>query len=140
MPRPPSLSRRALLIPGSGPTDRNSDVLLPAGRRLRGAVTAALAEALGCARVATLRFDKRGVGASGGDYLSTGMDRRYADVRAARDWLAAKAAGLPQLAIGHSEGSSQAADLRVHLRLNPLVSAEVLGLLTEWVTRHWGTP
>jgi uncharacterized protein len=101
----------ALLVPGSGRTDRNSDVRLPAGQRLRGAITAALAEALGSARVSTLRFDKRGVGASGGDYLSTGMDRRYADVRAARDWLAAKAAGLPQLAIGHSEGTYYAAQL-----------------------------
>jgi uncharacterized protein len=101
----------ALLIPGSGRTDRNSDVQLPMGQRLRGAITAALAEALGGARVCTLRFDKRGVGASGGDYLSTGMKQRYADVRAASDWLAAKAAGLPQLAIGHSEGTYYAAQL-----------------------------
>jgi uncharacterized protein len=101
----------ALLIPGSGRTDRNSDVRLPAGQKLRGAITKALAEALGDARVSTLRFDKRGVGASGGDYLSTGMDQRYADVRAACDWLAAKAAGLPRLAIGHSEGTCYAAEL-----------------------------
>jgi uncharacterized protein len=101
----------ALLIPGSGRTDRNSDLRLPAGQKLRGAITAALAEALGGARVSTLRFDKRGVGASGGDYLSTGMDQRYADVRSAGAWLAAKAAGLPQLAIGHSEGTYYAAQL-----------------------------
>jgi uncharacterized protein len=101
----------ALLIPGSGRTDRDSDVRLPAGQKLRGAITRALAETLGGARVSTLRFDKRGVGASGGDYLSTGMDRRYADVRAARDWLAGKAAGLPLLAIGHSEGTYYAAQL-----------------------------
>jgi uncharacterized protein len=100
-----------LLIQGSGRTDRNSDVRLPAGQKLRGAITRALAEALGTVRVCTLRFDKRGVGASGGDYLSTGMDLRLADVRAARDWLAAKSPGLPLLAIGHSEGTYYAAQL-----------------------------
>jgi uncharacterized protein len=101
----------ALLIPGSGRTDRNSDVRLPGGQKLRGAITRALAEALGPAGVSSLRFDKRGVGASGGDYLSTGMAQRYADVQAARDWLAAKTAGLPLLAIGHSEGTYYAAQL-----------------------------
>jgi pimeloyl-ACP methyl ester carboxylesterase len=104
----------ALLIPGSGRTDRNSDVRLPGGMKLRGAITGALAEALGAARVSTLRFDKRGVGASSGDYLTTGMEQRAADVRAARDWLAAKAAGLPLLAIGHSEGTYYAAQLAAH--------------------------
>jgi uncharacterized protein len=101
----------ALLIAGSGRTDRNSDVRLPGGQKLRGAVTRAVAAALGPAGVSTLRFDKRGVGASEGDYLSTGMAQRYADVRAARDWLAAKSPGLPVLAIGHSEGTYYAARL-----------------------------
>jgi uncharacterized protein len=101
----------ALLIPGSGRTDRNSDVRLPFGQRLPGAITRRIAEALGPVAVSTLRFDKRGVGASGGDYLSTGMDQRLADVRAARHWLAAKTSGLPLLAIGHSEGTYYAAQL-----------------------------
>lgn len=101
----------ALLIPGSGRTDRDSDVRLPGGLKLRGAITRAVAEALGTVGVSTLRFDKRGVGASGGDFLTTGMDRRFADVRAARDWLAARTAGLPLLAAGHSEGSYYAARL-----------------------------
>ncbi len=101
----------ALLIAGSGRTDRNSDVRLPGGQKLRGAVTRAIAEALDTVGVSTLRFDKRGVGASDGDYLSTGMDQRYADVRTARDWLAAKTAGLPLLAMGHSEGTYYAAQL-----------------------------
>jgi pimeloyl-ACP methyl ester carboxylesterase len=101
----------ALLIPGSGRTDRDSDVRLPFGQKLRGAITREIATALGGAGVSSLRFDKRGVGASGGDYLTTGMDERAADVRAARDWLAAKAPGLPLLAIGHSEGTYYAAQL-----------------------------
>jgi len=101
----------ALLIVGSGRTDRNSDVRLPGGMKLRGAITRALAEALGAVGVSSLRFDKRGIGASGGDYLATGMDQRAADVRAVRDWLAAKTAGLPLVAIGHSEGTYYAAQL-----------------------------
>jgi uncharacterized protein len=101
----------ALLIPGSGRTDRDSDVRLPAGQKLRGAITRAIAEALGPVGVSTLRFDKRGVGASGGDYLSTGMDQRLADARVVCDWLAAKTSGLPLLAIGHSEGTYYAAQL-----------------------------
>jgi uncharacterized protein len=101
----------ALLIQGSGRTDRNSDARLPGGMTLRLAVTRVIAEALDTAGVSTLRFDKRGIGASGGDYLSVGMDQRAADARAARDWLAAKTAGLPLIAIGHSEGTYYAAEL-----------------------------
>ena len=101
----------ALLITGSGRTDRNSDVRLPLGQRLRGDITRAVAESLAAAGVSSLRYDKRGVGASGGDYLTTGMGQRLADARVARDWLAAKAAGLPLLAVGHSEGTYYAAQL-----------------------------
>ena len=57
----------AVLISGSGKTDRNSDVRLPFGQMLRSDITGAVAEALGRTKVATLRYDKRGVGASGGD-------------------------------------------------------------------------
>ncbi|MBO0823647.1 MAG: alpha/beta hydrolase [Actinobacteria bacterium] len=83
----------ALLITGSGQTDRNSDARLPGGRKLRAGITQAVAEAVDAVRVCTLRFDKRGVGASGGDYLKVGMDQRAAD---ARDWLAAKTEGLAE--------------------------------------------
>jgi pimeloyl-ACP methyl ester carboxylesterase len=101
----------ALLIAGSGRTDRDSDVHLPLHQMLRGGITRQVSDALAAARVSSLRFDKRGVGASGGDYLSTGMAQRLADVRAALGWLAAQAAGLPLLAIGHSEGTYYAARL-----------------------------
>jgi len=101
----------ALLIVGSGRTDRNSDVRLPAGQKLRGGITRAVAEALAAIGVSTLRYDKRGVGASGGDYLTTGMPQRLADSQAALHWLSARNAGLPLLAIGHSEGTYYAAQL-----------------------------
>ena len=56
----------ALVLAGSGKTDRNSDSKLPGGQMLRGGVTRAVAEALTRAGVSTLRYDKRGVGASRG--------------------------------------------------------------------------
>ncbi len=101
----------ALLITGSGKTDRDSDVHLPLHQMLRGGITRQVSDAVVAARVCTLRYDKRGVGASGGDYLSIGMAQRLADTRAALGWLAAAAAGLPLLAIGHSEGTYYAARL-----------------------------
>ena len=101
----------ALLIQGSGRTDRNSNARLPLGLVLRLDVTRALAEALAGARISSFRYDKRGVGASGGDYLTTGMQQLLDDARAALGWLAAKTAGLPLLAAGHSEGTYYAAQL-----------------------------
>jgi pimeloyl-ACP methyl ester carboxylesterase len=101
----------ALLITGGGRTDRNSDARLPGGRMLRIGVDKAIAGALARARVCVLRYDKRGVGASGGDYLHAGMDDRRADARAALGWLAARAGSLPLLAVGLSEGAWYAAEL-----------------------------
>ncbi|HEY1639532.1 MAG TPA: alpha/beta hydrolase [Streptosporangiaceae bacterium] len=100
----------ALLITGSGPADRNSDAKV-LGRSLRTGVTRAVAEALAGARVSSLRYDKRGVGASEGDALRAGMADRRADARAARAWLAGREPGRPVLAIGHSEGAWYAAEL-----------------------------
>jgi uncharacterized protein len=95
----------ALLIAGSGRTDRDSDVHLPLHQMLRAGITRQISDALVAAHVSTLRYDKRGVGASGGDYLTTGMEQRFADAQAALAWLGARAAGLPLLAVGHSEGT-----------------------------------
>lgn len=100
-----------LLIAGSGKTDRDSDVHLPLHQLLRAGITRQVAEALLGARVSTLRYDKRGVGASGGNYLTTGMPQLLDDAHAALGWLAARTAGLPLLAIGHSEGTYYAARL-----------------------------
>jgi uncharacterized protein len=101
----------ALLIVGSGRVDRNSDARLPLGRSLRLEVTRSLAEALAGVHVSSLRYDKRGIGASEGDYLTTGMQTQLTDARAALDWLAAKSGGLPLLVVGHSEGTFYAAQL-----------------------------
>lgn len=57
----------ALVLTGSGRLDRDSDAKLHGLPLLRTGVTRQVAEALNAARVVTLRYDKRGVGASGGD-------------------------------------------------------------------------
>jgi pimeloyl-ACP methyl ester carboxylesterase len=101
----------ALLIAGGGKTDRNSDVQLLLGQQLRSGITRSVAAALARAQVSSLRFDKRGVGASGGDYYAAGMDQRMADAASALAWLAARQGGLPLLVIGHSEGCYYAAQL-----------------------------
>jgi uncharacterized protein len=101
----------ALLITGSGRSDRNSDARLPLGQVLRVGVTLAVAHALATAQVSTFRYDKRGVGASEGDYLSVGMSGRLDDARAALGWLAARTPGLPLLVVGCSEGTYYAARL-----------------------------
>ncbi|WP_019929660.1 alpha/beta hydrolase [Nocardia sp. BMG111209] len=96
----------ALLLPGSGRVDRDSNL-----RWLRLDLTRLLAETLAPLGVATLRYDKRGVGGSGGDYLSTGFDRRRDDAHAALDWLARRLPEVPLLIVGHSEGGMHAIEL-----------------------------
>ena len=98
----------ALLIAGSGPLDRDGST-----RRLPLAVSRTLAEALAAIGVASLRYDKRGVGASSGTFLAAGLNDNIADARSA---LAALSA-LPEvdpariILIGHSEGAIIAAAL-----------------------------
>lgn len=63
-----------LLLSGSGPLDRDSNM---PGQRLD--IASSLAAALADAGVATLRYDKRGVGESTGDYLLASFDDETAD-------------------------------------------------------------
>lgn len=93
----------AVLIPGSGPTDRNGDN--PLG--VAGSPYRQLAEALAAEGIAVLRYDKRGMFGSAGE----GFDpadvtvKRYAGD--ALEWASGLSArfGLPCVhLIGHSEG------------------------------------
>lgn len=92
----------ALIISGSGPLDRNSNT-----KKLRIGVAGHVADALASAGIAGLRYDKRGVGSSGGDFRSTGFFDNVADARAALDVLR----GRPEIdptrvfLVGHSEGA-----------------------------------
>ncbi len=96
----------AVLIQGSGPIDRNGDAA-----RLALGIQRQLAEGLSERGVASIRWDKRGVGESGGDFLSTGLHDLVDDALAVVD--EAMRTGLPVVVIGHSEGTAIAARLLV---------------------------
>ena len=111
----------ALLLPGAGNTDRDSTWRPRAGLTLRSGITRELAGSLAAARVSTMRYDKRGVGESEGELWNSGMGERLGDARAALDWLAAEAPGLPLLVIGHGEGAYYAAELAAQGRAAGIV-------------------
>jgi uncharacterized protein len=99
----------ALLLAGSGPVDRNENWGL-----LRVDATRQLAHALALAGVASLRYDKRGVGASeGGDWRAAGFFDAVDDAAAARVFMASRTELDPVrvAAIGHSEGAFTATAL-----------------------------
>ena len=121
----------AVILTGSGRLDRDGDhAKLPIG------VSRALAEALALAGVASLRYDKRGVARSGGDYLSDNI----ADAAAAVDWLRTTGGfGRDAIAvIGHSEGACLAVALGADRGVDP---AAVVLLACPAVTGrqvlHW---
>lgn len=88
-----------VLVSGTGPIDRDVTVL-------RHKLFRVLARSLARAGIASLRFDKRGIGKSGGDFASAGPDDFVADVLGAVSYLvehegfAGERTGL----VGHSEG------------------------------------
>ena len=95
----------ALLIAGSGPTDRDGNSAMLGGKNnsLR-----LLAEALAAGGIATLRYDKRGIGASAWAMTSEAALRFDNYVDDAAKWVAQLRAD-PRFStvtiIGHSEGS-----------------------------------
>jgi pimeloyl-ACP methyl ester carboxylesterase len=95
----------ALLIAGSGPTDRNGNSPLI---QVRNDSLKLLAEGLARNGVASLRYDKRGIAASAGA-LTAEADVRFGDfVSDAAAWLELLAADdrfTERIVIGHSEGS-----------------------------------
>lgn len=96
----------ALLLPGSGPVDRDSDA-----KRLPLGITREVSDALVAAGWATFRYDKRGVGESSDSFLATGLTDLVDDARTA---LAAVRAQPEVRAdsvvlVGHSEGALVAA-------------------------------
>ncbi len=98
----------ALLISGSGPIDRNSN-----SPHLAINIMGEIATHLAASGIASLRYDKRGVGNSGGDYLATGFHDNIADAQAALDALRSRPEIDPGqiFVIGHSEGAIIASEL-----------------------------
>jgi len=109
----------ALILPGSGPIDRDGD-----HKRLPLGISRALAESLADHGIASLRYDKRGTGSSDGTFLSAGLLDNVADARAALQALAAQPGVDPErvFLVGHSEG----AVLASHLGAEPGVAGLVL--------------
>ncbi len=89
-----------ICVHGSGPMDRNQN-----GKGGRLETFRVFAEALGSVGFAVLRYDKRGIAASDGDFARIGQDDLIADVRA---WIAQAAARElgPIWLLGHSEGTA----------------------------------
>ncbi len=113
----PTPTAAALILSGSGKCDRDGNV-----PKLALGVSRAIAQALETGQIATLRYDKRGVGASEGDFLTTGFRENYADARSALAWLSSRCPNLAVFVIGHSEGALHAA----HLAAEEKVAGAVL--------------
>lgn len=93
-----------VIIPGSGPTDRDGNN--PLG--VKGGIYRQLAEALAAKQVATLRIDKRGMFGSKAaiaDANAVTIGDYAADARAWVDMLRAKTGRKCVWLLGHSEGS-----------------------------------
>jgi uncharacterized protein len=91
-----------LKIHGTGPLDRNENASQKQGQRLD--VFNALARDLAAAGDASLRYDKRGCGASGSSYLHHSQADLIDDARAWVEDLKARGIG-PVVLLGHSEGT-----------------------------------
>jgi uncharacterized protein len=91
-----------LMLPGSGQTDRDDNA-----KQLALNVFPPLSAAIERQGLATFRYDKRGVGGSEGDYMTSDFDDRVTDAVAAVEWLRARPEvdAARVFALGHSEGA-----------------------------------
>jgi pimeloyl-ACP methyl ester carboxylesterase len=91
-----------LLIPGSGQVDRNENA-----RKLAINAFREIATDLGDKGIASLRYDKRGVGASQGDFWTTGFYDNVSDASAALRFFKSYELVQPDhvFLLGHSEGA-----------------------------------
>ena len=91
-----------LLLPGSGKVDRDDNA-----KQLRIDLFPQLIPSLTSIGFATFRYDKRGVGESGGDFLETGLEDLLDDVRSAINWLKNRQEidASKIFILGHSEGA-----------------------------------
>jgi uncharacterized protein len=102
LPDGPGPFPAALITSGSGPLDRDSN-----HRRARFDVAHQLAAALAEAGLASLRYDKRGVGGTAGDWRAAGFTDNVDDLGRALQALAARPEvdGGRIVLVGHSEGA-----------------------------------
>jgi uncharacterized protein len=102
VPNRPGPFAAVLMLPGSGQTDRDDNVA-----KLRIDALPQLAAFVAPKGFASLRYDKRGVGASEGDYWKTGLGDRVADAAAGLAWLRSQEDVDAErvYVLGHSEGA-----------------------------------
>lgn len=102
----------ALLLSGSGPLDRDSNM-----PKQKIDVMKQVAEHLARCGVSSVRFDKRGVGDSGGDFHTTGFMDNMDDAEAALHAMAQHPSlrGADRYVIGHSAGALIAVELAVRV-------------------------
>lgn len=154
LPAPGGPVQAMLLIGGTGGDTRDGDpdpptLVPPAGGALDGAVPARsglireLAHRLAVAGVASVRYDKRGCGRSGGRAAGGDYDTDTTDALAVLDWLL----GQPEFGtasrvgvVGHSAGAMIAC--RVAGRRPGLGGVGLLGALygpaEDMIERNWG--
>jgi uncharacterized protein len=115
-----------LMLPGSGQTDRDDSAKQLPINLFPQLVTPLVAQGF-----ATFSYDKRGVGASEGDYYSTGFNDNTADAAAAVAWLAQR----PEVdasrifVLGHSEGALHAVRLAAGVGAGTGAAAAVAGAI-----------
>lgn len=135
LPTGPGPHPAALLLHGSGQVDRDSNA-----RGLRLELGAPLAAALAAKGIATLRYDRRGVGATPGNWRTTGFTDNTRDAAAALRALA----GRPEIrddavgVIGHSEGALHAMSLGSDSRVRAVVLLAGFARLGEDALRWQG--
>lgn len=101
-PEEPGSAPAVLLIPGSGQVDRNENA-----RKLHINVFYEISHFLAENGIGSLRYDKRGVGTSQGNYWETGFYDNVADALAALGYLKSHERVCPDkvFLLGHSEGA-----------------------------------
>ncbi|MEV4313838.1 alpha/beta fold hydrolase [Actinocrispum sp. NPDC049592] len=111
LPVGPGPHPAVLCLPGSGKLDRDSNA-----RRVRMDLGRPLADALARHGVASLRYDRRGVGATPGDWHAVGFLDNRADAAAALRALRSHPEVYPRDVgvLGHSEGAVHAMWLAAH--------------------------
>jgi pimeloyl-ACP methyl ester carboxylesterase len=118
LPAGPGPHPAVLCLPGSGRIDRDSNM-----GRLRMDFGRPLATTLAQHGIASLRYDRRGVGATQGDWRAVGFLDNRTDAAAAlramraRPEIRANAVGV----LGHSEGAVHAAWLAAHTDMSAVV-------------------